>query len=80
MSAAAGRRGFGSGGRCGGLLVGCHLKPMMGLHILPGTLSGASHDCSTRWNHGNKSVWGNNKQLIKIEELADEKMFPGDSC
>lgn len=79
-SAAAGRCGFGSGGRRGGLLAGCHLRSMMGLPILPGILSGASCDCSTWWNHGNKSVWGNNKPLIKIEELVDEKMFLGDSC
>lgn len=50
------------------------------LHVLPGTLSGASHDCSTWRNHGNKSVCGNNKQLIKIEDLVDEKLSPGDSC
>lgn len=79
-SAAAGRCGFGSRGRRCGLLAGFHLRSMMGLPILPGTLSGASRDCSTWWNHGNKSVWGNNKPLIKIEEPVDEKMFPGDSC
>lgn len=80
MSAAADRHGFGSGGGHCGLLAGCHLRSMMGLHIPPGILGRASHDCSTWWSHGNKSVWENNKQLIKIEELVDEKMFPGDSC
>lgn len=80
MSTVAGRRGFGSGGGHCGLSAGCHLRSTMGLPVLPGTLSGASHDCFTWWNHGNKSVWGNNKPLIKIEEPVDEKMFPGDSC
>lgn len=52
----------------------------MGLPALPGPLSGASLDRRTWWNHGNKPAWGNNKQLIKIEDLVDEKPFPSDSC
>lgn len=77
MFVAPGRRGVWGWTACP---LGKPSRVNDGLRILPGTLSGTPRDCSTWWNHGNKSVCGNNKQLIKMEELADEKIFPGDSC